>query len=165
MEGGTAEKVIAKLRNRNDKGKRGWSLQEEQALSEAMKKIVREGWKSENGFRTCYLTLLHGYMKKVFPDTDILPEPHINSRITVWKKNYHTLFEILKHTGVGLDSTTKMIEVTYEQWSGFVKKDPNARLMKHKSWPLYDDWCEIFGYSRATGQGTEDHVTAHTPPP
>ncbi|KAL8540520.1 hypothetical protein ACS0TY_001955 [Phlomoides rotata] len=55
----------------------------------------------------------------------------------------HSLFEILKHTGVGLDSTTKMVEATEEQWEGFEKKDPNARLMRHKSWPLYDDCANM----------------------
>ncbi|KAL8494052.1 hypothetical protein ACS0TY_025017 [Phlomoides rotata] len=83
MDGGTAEQVMTKLRNRNDKGRRGWSVKEEQVLAESMKKI----------------------------------------------------------------------------------KDPNARLMRHKSWPLYEDWCEIFGQTRATGEGAESHARATTPPP
>ncbi|KAL8492690.1 hypothetical protein ACS0TY_024038 [Phlomoides rotata] len=57
MEGVTTDQVMEKLRNRNDKGCRGWSIREEQVLSKAMKKIVREGWKSENGFKSGYLNL------------------------------------------------------------------------------------------------------------
>ncbi|KAL8506153.1 hypothetical protein ACS0TY_017136 [Phlomoides rotata] len=161
---GSTDQVLAELRNRNDKERRGWSLREEHVLAEALEKIVQEGWRSENGFKTGYLGLLHGYMKQVFPNTDIKPETHITSRLTVWKKNYHSLFEILKHTGVGLDSTTKMVEATDEQCEGFVKKNSIAHLMRHKSWPLYDDECEIFGITRATGLGTEDHLNALTPP-
>ncbi|KAL8485538.1 hypothetical protein ACS0TY_027724 [Phlomoides rotata] len=82
-------------------------------------------------------------MKQVFPNTDLKPEPQINSRIMVWKRNYHSLFEILKNTG----------------------KDPNARMMRSKSWPLYDDWCEIFGQSRATSEASVSHLRATTPPP
>ncbi|KAL8463318.1 hypothetical protein ACS0TY_034101 [Phlomoides rotata] len=104
MDSGTADQVLKPLRNRNDKGRRGWSLHEEQVLSEAMKKTMREGWKTENGFKTGYLNLLFTYMKQ--------------------------------NTGVGLDSTTKMIEATNEQWDAFMKRDPNTRLMKSKSWPL-----------------------------
>ncbi|KAL8462674.1 hypothetical protein ACS0TY_033627 [Phlomoides rotata] len=115
MDSGTADQLLKPLRNRNDKGRRDWSLHEEQVLSEAMKKNLHEGWKTENGFKTGYLNLLFTYMKQVFPNTDLKPEPHINSRITVWKRNYHSLFEMLKNTGVGLDSTTKMIEATNEQ--------------------------------------------------
>ncbi|KAL8460386.1 hypothetical protein ACS0TY_032064 [Phlomoides rotata] len=112
-----------------------------------------------------YLNLLATYMKQVFSNSDLKPEPHITSRITVWKRNYHSLFEILKNTGVGLDSTTKMIEATDEQWDAFMKKDSNARLMRHKSWPLYEDYCEIFGQSRATGEAAIKHLRVTTPPP
>ncbi|KAL8470104.1 hypothetical protein ACS0TY_032826 [Phlomoides rotata] len=165
MDSGTADQLLKPLRNWNDKGRKGWSLHEEQVLSEAMKKIMHEGWKTENGFKMGYLNLLFTYMKQVFPNTDLKPEPHINSRITVWKRNYHSLFEMLKNTGVGLDSTTKMIEATNEQWDAFMKRDPNTRLMRSKSWPLYDDWCEIFGQSRATSGAGVSHLRPTTPPP
>ncbi|KAL8515785.1 hypothetical protein ACS0TY_014468 [Phlomoides rotata] len=165
MESGNAEQVPKPLRNRTENGCRSWTVHEEQVLSEAMKKIMLEGWKTENGFKIGYLNLLSTYMKQVFPNTDLKPEPHINSRITVWKRNYHSLFEILKNTGVGLDSTTKMIEATDEQWDAFMKVDPNARLMRSKSWPLYDDWCEIFDNSRATGEASVSHLRTTTPLP
>ncbi|KAL8503157.1 hypothetical protein ACS0TY_022049 [Phlomoides rotata] len=165
MESGNTEQVSKPLRNINDKGRRGRSVREEQVLSEAMKKIVLEWWKAENGFKIGYLNLLSTYMKQVFPNTNLKPGPHINSCITVWKRNYHSLFEILKNTRVSLDSITKMIEATDEQWDAFMKKDPNARLMRSKSWPLYDDWCEIFDQSRATGEASVSHLRTTTPPP
>ncbi|KAL8554561.1 hypothetical protein ACS0TY_002667 [Phlomoides rotata] len=165
MDSGTTDQLLKPLRNRKDNGRWGWSLHEEQVLFEAMKKIMREGWKTENGFKMGYLNLLFTYMKQVFPNTDLKPEPQINSRITVWKRNYHSLFEMLKNTGVGLDSTTKMIEATNEQWDAFMKRDPNTRLMKSKFWPLYEDWCEIFGQFRATGEAGVSHLRATTPPP
>ncbi|KAL8523876.1 hypothetical protein ACS0TY_013727 [Phlomoides rotata] len=37
--------------------------------------------------------------------------------------------------------------------------------MRSKSWPLYDDWCEIFGQSRATGKAYVSHLRETTPPP
>ncbi|KAL8557546.1 hypothetical protein ACS0TY_004839 [Phlomoides rotata] len=37
--------------------------------------------------------------------------------------------------------------------------------MRHKSWPLYADWCEIFGQSRATGGSAQSHLNARMPPP
>lgn len=164
MEGVAVAGGGGPIRTRVDKGRRGWSCREEKVLAEACKKTVREGWKSENGFQTGYLQVLANSMKEVFPTTDIKPEPHIRSRLIVWKKNYHTIFEILSRTGVGLDSSTYMIEATDEQWEIIVKKDPNARLMKHKLWPLYDDWCEIFGVSRAMGEGASDFFNPGIPP-
>ncbi|KAL8536846.1 hypothetical protein ACS0TY_012138 [Phlomoides rotata] len=143
MSSGISDQGSKPLKNINDKGRRGWSVGEEQVLSEAMKKIVHEGWKTENGFKIGYLNLLSTYMKQVFPNTDLKPEAHINASIT--------------NTGVGLDSTTKMIEATNEQWDTFMKKDPNARLMRNK--------CEIFGQSRATDETSVSHLRATTPPP
>ncbi|KAL8462511.1 hypothetical protein ACS0TY_033516 [Phlomoides rotata] len=60
-----------------------------------------------------------------------------------------------------------MKKIVLEGWkteNGF-KVDPNARLMRSKSWPIYDDWCEIFGNSRATGEASVSHLRATTPPP
>ncbi|KAL8457709.1 hypothetical protein ACS0TY_035539 [Phlomoides rotata] len=37
--------------------------------------------------------------------------------------------------------------------------------MRSKSWPLYEDWCEIFGQSRAPGEAFVSHLRATTPPP
>ncbi|KAL8530703.1 hypothetical protein ACS0TY_007657 [Phlomoides rotata] len=109
--------------------------------------------------------MLATYVKQVLPNTNLKPEPHLTSQIIVWKKNYHHLFEILKHTVVGMDSTTKVVETAEEQWDTFMKKDPNARFMRHKYWLLYKDWCEIFDQSRVTSEGVESHVNADTLPP
>ncbi|KAL8458193.1 hypothetical protein ACS0TY_035911 [Phlomoides rotata] len=164
MDAGTADPIRVPLWNRNERGRCGWSLREEEVLSDVMNRIVSEGWKTGNEFKSGYLNLLYTYIKQVLPNTDLKPEPHINSRIIVWKKNYHSFFEIVKHTGVGLDSTTKMVDTTDDQWEAFMKKDPNARHMRHNSWPLYADWCEIFSQSRATGESTQSHLNAIMPP-
>ncbi|KAL8475922.1 hypothetical protein ACS0TY_028543 [Phlomoides rotata] len=152
MDARTADPTRVPLRNRNERGRRGWSLREEQVLSDAMKRIVSEGWKTENGFKTGYLNLLYTYVKQVLPNTDLKPEPHINSRITM-----------LKHTGVGLDSTTTMVDATDEHWEAFIMTQ--MCHMRHKSWPLYADWCEIFGQSRVTGDSAQSHLNARMPPP
>ncbi|KAG8387766.1 hypothetical protein BUALT_Bualt02G0055400 [Buddleja alternifolia] len=62
--------------------------------------------------------------------------------------------------GIGWNDTTKMVEANDDAWDGYVKTDSNARLMHYKSWPLYDDWVEIFGKDRATGEQAEDFVEA-----
>lgn len=59
---------------------------------------------------------------------------------------------MLTRSGIGWNDTDKMIDVKDVDWNEYVKADPNARLMRHKSWPFYHDWCEIFGKDRATGE-------------
>ncbi|XP_073050959.1 uncharacterized protein [Primulina eburnea] len=147
--------------NKTDKTRRIWSVKEEEALVDALKVVVRTGWKSENGFRSGYLTILENEIRKLFPETDIRGIPHINSKVHVWKKNHGSLVTMLTRSGIGWNDTDKMIDVKDIDWNEYVKADPNARLMRHKSWPFYHDWCEIFGKDRATGehaQGFSDMV-------
>ncbi|KAL6587928.1 hypothetical protein OROMI_000906 [Orobanche minor] len=54
-----------------------------------------------------------------------------------------------------------MMDVKNEdEWDACKKVDTNARLMRYKGWPYYDDWCEIFGKDRATGAKAEDVMDA-----
>ncbi|KAL8545172.1 hypothetical protein ACS0TY_005385 [Phlomoides rotata] len=46
----------------------------------------KKGWKSDNGFRTGYLTKLEGVMKAPFPQTGLCASPNITSKLTAWKK-------------------------------------------------------------------------------
>ncbi|KAG8363740.1 hypothetical protein BUALT_Bualt19G0053700 [Buddleja alternifolia] len=61
-----------------------------------------------------------------------------------------------KRSGFGWNSTSNTITVSRDEvWDNYVKSDVNARTMRHKSWPLFDDWCEIFGKDRATRENAE----------
>ncbi|KAG8368383.1 hypothetical protein BUALT_Bualt15G0039800 [Buddleja alternifolia] len=136
--------------------RRSWSLHEELVLISALKELVVSGWKCDNGFRTGYQNLLEKSMLQAIPGTDLRAEPHINSRIHVWKKNHSSIATMLTRSGFGWNDTSNTIIVDSDQvWDNFVKTDSNARTMRHKSWPLYKDWCEVFGKDRATGENAE----------
>lgn len=87
---------MASSANFEDKGKkaektqRTWSTRDEEVLLQALKDAINCGWKSENDLRG-YLNFLEDVMKKVFPDTDLRGNPHINSKIHVWKKTHGSL--------------------------------------------------------------------------
>ncbi|KAL0293469.1 UNVERIFIED_CONTAM: hypothetical protein Sradi_6936100 [Sesamum radiatum] len=100
--------------------RRTWTQREEEALVNALRTICCTGWRCENGFRARYK--LEALMLKQFPNSDIRAEPHINSKIHVWKKFYNTLV------------------------------DTTARTMRFKSWPFFPAWCEIFGRDRAEAE-------------
>ncbi|XP_075094813.1 uncharacterized protein LOC107830513 [Nicotiana tabacum] len=46
-----------------------------------------------------------------------------------------------------------------DQWRWF-KMDPKAKSMKTKKWPMFEDWEEIFGKDRATGEFAEGLLNA-----
>ncbi|KAL8528863.1 hypothetical protein ACS0TY_006361 [Phlomoides rotata] len=49
------------------------------------------------------------------------------------------------------------INVALFSWV-MINVDTNARTMRNKPWPYYDDWCEIFGKDRAISEQAEDIV-------
>ncbi|XP_057778869.1 uncharacterized protein LOC130997546 [Salvia miltiorrhiza] len=127
----------------------------------ALKELVAQGWKSDNGFRAGYLNKLEDAMRAAYPGTDLKGVPHINSKICAMKKNYYSLSLMLGRTGFGFNANGT-IDCTDEEWAEIVKKDPNARLMRDKPWPLIDDWKLVFGKDRATGEHAEDLMDAVT---
>ncbi|KAL8543449.1 hypothetical protein ACS0TY_004114 [Phlomoides rotata] len=61
-------------------------------------------------------------------------------------------------SGIGLHNTSYMIDATEDKWAAAIKKDPFARSLKNKSFPFYNDWKEIFGKDRATGENSQTFV-------
>ncbi|KAG6418607.1 hypothetical protein SASPL_120811 [Salvia splendens] len=141
----------------NKRTRRCWTTREEQVLIAALKDIVSKGWKCDNGFRAGYLKVLTGSMKKVFPGTDIRAEPHINSKLHVWKTHYASLASMLNVSGITWNDSTKMIDAQDDAWNSYVKTDSHALTMRYKSWQFYPDWCQIFGKGSVIMEDT-DHI-------
>lgn len=99
-------------------------------------------------------------MRAALPGTNLRGNPHINSKIHVWKKTHGILVTILRKSGVGWNDTDKTIEATGETWEAIIKADPSTRPMRQKQWNHYHDWCEIFGNDRATGEQAETFAAA-----
>ncbi|KAG6392950.1 hypothetical protein SASPL_147179 [Salvia splendens] len=128
-------KDLAPNRNaKSDRSRRIWSAREEDILMTTLKELAANGWKSDNGFRNGYLVRAREAIKNEFPKTDILPNPHINSKITTWKRNYGSLKMMLNYNGIGFNSDgTYRIECDDEQWALFY-------------------WKDVFGNDRADGE-------------
>ncbi|KAG8387961.1 hypothetical protein BUALT_Bualt02G0075600 [Buddleja alternifolia] len=137
--------------------RRMWTKPEEDVLVQSLKEIISTGWKADNCFRVGYLDILQDKIMRAFPRTDLRANPHISSKMHSWKKQYNSLYTIFGGTGVGWNPTSKMIDTVDDAaWETACKNEPNAHTMRHKSWPYYDSWCEVFGKDRANGTGAED---------
>ncbi|XP_073025604.1 uncharacterized protein [Primulina eburnea] len=117
-----------------------------------MKDVITKGWKSENGFKAGYLNLLENAMQESIPGNSLRGNPHINSKIHMWKKTYSTTVTLLSKSGVGWNDSNNTIDVTDETWEAIVKTDPTLHSMRQKQWTHYHDCCEIFGNDRATSE-------------
>lgn len=110
------------VRKKTPTTRRTWSTQEEEQLIVSLHELVARGMKCDNGFKTGYLTVLDSHMARQFPGTDIKSEPHIHSKLHVWKKNYSSLSTMLSCSGFGWNDKTSTIEVTCDQvWEDYVK--------------------------------------------
>ncbi|KAL8533447.1 hypothetical protein ACS0TY_009727 [Phlomoides rotata] len=139
------------------RGRRTWSKMEEDYLIQCLNEIVNDGWKADNGFKAGFQRELEKGLRKLMPGTDILANPHINSKIHVWKKEYGMLSDLLSKSGIGWDSSTNTIDVVDEAvWDAHKRADPGVKTMRYKSWPYYDHWVNIFGKDRATGEHAVD---------
>ncbi|KAL8501436.1 hypothetical protein ACS0TY_020823 [Phlomoides rotata] len=83
-----------------------WTFVEEYELMHTSKELVLKGHKCDNGFRSCYLTILENNLGAKFPGTYLKEELHINSKIHVWKRQYVCLKSILGISGVGCTIST-----------------------------------------------------------
>ena len=88
---------------KGDRSRRIWIFREEEILAATLLDLVAHGWKSDNGFRTGYLTKIEERLRTEFLNCDIRRTPHITSKIGTWKKSYGILRSILSRTGVGLN--------------------------------------------------------------
>ncbi|KAL1539984.1 hypothetical protein AAHA92_24404 [Salvia divinorum] len=66
-------------------------------------------------------------------------------------------------SGVGFNSDGDWkIECNDEQWAQIVKADSNARYMRYKAWPYYEDWKHIYGKDRAARMRVEGMTQAYS---
>ncbi|KAK6127787.1 hypothetical protein DH2020_038496 [Rehmannia glutinosa] len=136
--------------------RRSWTTQEEYVLLHALKKLVAQGYKCDNGFKAGYQHLLERSLLQAFPGTELRAEPHIASKLMVWKKNYASICMMMRKSKFGWDDSNNQIIVKEDAiWNDYVKTDANAKTMRYKSWPMYKEWCDIFGKDRATGENVE----------
>ncbi|KAL8477260.1 hypothetical protein ACS0TY_029521 [Phlomoides rotata] len=146
-------------KKKSTRGRRSWSRVEEDALIHCLTDIVNDGWKADNGFKARFLRELEKGMRRILPATDIVANPHINSKIHVWKKEYSVLSDLLFKSGIGWNSTTSMINVEDGGvWDACKRADPLLKGIRYKTWPYYSYWPEIFGKDRATGENAMEPI-------
>lgn len=108
-------------KGKSGKSRRTWTTPEELCLLNALKDIVQLGMKCDNGFRSGYLGALEKAMAHRFPGTDLKGDPHIQSKIHVWRKTYGTLNTLLSRSGIGWNDSTNTIDVGDDQvWQAYI---------------------------------------------
>ncbi|OMP07046.1 hypothetical protein COLO4_07669 [Corchorus olitorius] len=115
-------------------------------------------WRADNGtFRTGYLAELERKMHARIPGTDVKGQPHISSRIKLWKRQYGEILKMMgdKGSGLGWHEQDKCIRCESDVWESWVQGHLQAKGIRGKAFPYLDEWGVIFGKDRATGENAE----------
>ncbi|CAL5347407.1 unnamed protein product [Camellia sinensis] len=158
--------VSSSRKKKNDKvdslkQRRIWSPREEDCLISALLFIVNDGMKVDNSFKAGYLMKLENKMAELLPGTDLRGSPHTESKIKIWKKQYNSVSSMLATSGFGWNDTEKRIHVESDSvWEAYVRRDNDAKHPRNKTFRHFDEWIQIFGKDRATGEFAEDPADA-----
>ncbi|XP_057771018.1 uncharacterized protein LOC130990801 [Salvia miltiorrhiza] len=93
-------------------------------------------------------------MKVAIPGITLVAEPHIKSMVHVWKRQYSFLSGLISKSGNSWNPIQKKVECTKESWDEMYKGYTPMRNKMDDPWPFYEDWIEIFGKDRATGDNS-----------
>ncbi|KAL6580609.1 hypothetical protein OROMI_008633 [Orobanche minor] len=139
--------------------KRFWSKKEELVCIGVVKELIKGGWRSGNGWRGGFYSAVRDGIKKVMPECT-LTELNVNSKLTVWKREWIMVFDVANLSGFNWDHPSSMVTVeTQELWDALRKNGTDVDKIRGNAFPYYEDWCEIFAKDRATGEKTYDFAT------
>ena len=102
-----------------NKERRNWTLTEEDALIAIVKTIAAD-WRQENAFRTGYLEAIEKQLKVWFPGTD-LNTTNVQSKLTIWKRHYYLVKNMINTSGFGWNDSSNMITVENDVWKQYAK--------------------------------------------
>ncbi|KAL6564596.1 hypothetical protein OROMI_016046 [Orobanche minor] len=139
--------------------KRFWSKKEEIICIGVVKELIKGGWRSGNGWRGGFYGAVKDEMKGIMPECTLV-EVHVNSKLTVWKREWIMVADVANLSGFSWDHASSMILAeSKELWDSLRKSRKEVDKIRGNAFPYYEYWCEIFGKDRATGEKACDFAT------
>ncbi|KAL4625363.1 hypothetical protein ACB092_05G019900, partial [Castanea dentata] len=150
-----------------NEGKRGtkfqWTAEEDDKLVERLLELAGDvKWKAENGFKPGFTVKLEELLEKKLPRCGIKASPHIESRYKTLRKQYRAIADMFgpNASGFGWNDNEKMVVVEKQIFEDWVKGHPNAKGLRNKRFPHFDDLALVFGKDRARGDRAQHAIDA-----
>ena len=107
-------------RNRN---RRIWSREEEEALLTILEDVVARGQRCDTGsFKSDTITMIERQLTEMCLESNLRANPHIESKLKMWKKHYSIVYDMLNKSGFGWNDERKCVEVdSDEAWTTYVQ--------------------------------------------
>ncbi|KAL8267084.1 hypothetical protein R6Q59_004428 [Mikania micrantha] len=138
--------------------KHKWTKIEDEALISALTELCQSGWKRDNNiFKSGYTAVLEKELKSKLPGCNLKASPHIESRLKTLKKHCDAITDMKDAFGIEWRSTECTV-ICYDDdvWEDWVKDHSDAKGLRNKPFPYYDELCLIFGKSRGNHKIVED---------
>ncbi|KAF3433902.1 hypothetical protein FNV43_RR25005 [Rhamnella rubrinervis] len=132
--------------------RRIWSKEEEDALLNVLDDVVALGQRCDSGqFKSGTLRLIEKKLAKICPGSGLKAQPHIESKLKKWKKQYVIICDMLNKRGFEWNDVSKCVKVgSDEAWLSYVQNNKDARGWRGRYFPLYERLANIFGKDRAS---------------
>nr|XP_043607230.1 uncharacterized protein LOC122579181 [Erigeron canadensis] len=135
-----------------------WTKIEDEALISALTELCQSGWKRDNNsFRSGYTSVLEKELKSKLPGCNLKASPHIESRIKTLKKHCEAITNMKDAFGIEWRSTDCML-ICYDDdiWEDWIKDHSDAKGLRNKPFPYYEELCLIFQKNRGNHKTVED---------
>ncbi|KAM3371446.1 hypothetical protein ACQJBY_018706 [Aegilops geniculata] len=145
---------IVRGRGRN---KRKWTMDEDEELVRALCEVSTDPrFRAEGGgFKNCYTQGIESLLAQRLPGRGIKASPHIDSRLKVLKRKFHTIKEMLASPGFSWDGSRKVVRCEKQRYDEYCKDNPRARGMYGVPFPHFDVFDAVYGKDRAAREVVE----------
>ncbi|XP_068494616.1 uncharacterized protein [Phaseolus vulgaris] len=123
-----------------------WTSDMDSCLSATLVQQIKEGNRSEfdyklrpAAFEACVLAINEKFQL-------YLTKEHVKNRLKTWKKQYDILKELINQSSFEWDEKRKMVIANDSVWNEYIKKNPDARLLKGRVIRNYNELCIIIGH-------------------
>ncbi|KAE8730112.1 TMV resistance protein N-like [Hibiscus syriacus] len=141
---------------------RPWTSNEEAKLVEALVNLTTAGgFKADNGFKSGYLQHLEQALELSVPNSGILGNPHIASKIKTIKRDWQCVYDMVNGSntsGFGYDPEKQFVTAEEPVWEAYLQVHKETSRWRNKTFPYYEDLCIVFGKDRAQGNRAKDFV-------
>ena len=103
--------------------RRGWTKEKEEALLNILDDVVARGQRCDTGsFKSGTMTMTERALTEMCSNSGLKINPHIESKLKKWKKQYGIVYDMLNKSGFGWNNSLKCVEVdSNDTWKSYVE--------------------------------------------
>ena len=103
--------------------RRTWTRDEEETLLTILEDVVARGQLCDTGsFKSGTIIMIERSLSDMCPQSGLKANPHIESKLKKWKKQYDIVYDMLNKSGFGWNDSLKCVEVdSDEAWRSYVQ--------------------------------------------